>query len=234
MLNALSGIIRDVKDLVDEGIIVSRRVRWSMVRFANNEPTIANNWVTYETAIYIAKSRRYLTASLSVIDENIIRSKVQEMIKELSNIPEDEFYTPLTHGGKPSQLVGKYDSRVESDVDKLIDGLNEAIQASLSEGSQRNAGAMTFGVEERYYTDSTGLELEDKASFVTLTIRAFIDDITATSVSISNTLDGFKPKDAGIEAGRLVRMAKDLPEESVGNGRYNVVLGPLVSATYTV
>ncbi len=231
MLSELGSIVQSIKGSVDEGgVIVSRRVRWSMIRFANNEPTIANNWVTHETTIYIAKSRRYLTTSLSTADINVIKNRVQELIKELSNIPEDEFYVPLTHGEKPSQLIGKYDGRVEGEIDRLIDGLNEAIQASLNEGSQRNAGVMTFGVEERYYIDSTGLELEDKASFVTLTIRAFIDDLTATSVSISNTLDGFKPRDAGAEAGRLVRLSKDLPEESVGSGRYNVVLGPLVSA----
>ncbi|WP_054841901.1 TldD/PmbA family protein [Vulcanisaeta distributa] len=229
-LNELGGIIRDVRDLVDDAIIMYRRVRWSMIRFANNEPTIANNWVTHETTIYVAKSRRYLTASLSTSDINAIKNKIQELLRELNNMPEDEFYVPLTHGERPSRLIGKYDGRIEGETDKLIDGLNEAIQASLSEGSQRNAGAMTFGVEERYYTDNAGLELEDKASFVTLTIRAFIDDLTATSVSISNTLDGFKPKDAGVEAGRLVRIAKDLPEESVDSGRYNVVLGPLVSA----
>ncbi|WP_243665392.1 hypothetical protein [Vulcanisaeta sp. JCM 16159] len=215
MLSELDSIVHSIKGLVDEGVIVFRRVRWSMIRFANNEPTIANNWVTHETTIYIAKSRRYLTATLSTSDINSIKNKVQELLRELGNILEDELYVPLTHGERPSRLIGKYDSRIERETDRLIDGLNEAIQASLSEGSQRNAGAMTFGVEERYYTDSTGLELEDKTSFVTLTIRAFIDDLTATSVSISNTLDGFKPKDAGVEAGRLVRIAKDLPEESV-------------------
>jgi len=228
-LDDLSSIIRDVRSLIDDAIIIYRRIRWSMIRFANNEPTIANNWVTHETAIYIAKSKRYLTASLSIADINIIKNKVYELIKELSNIPEDEFYVPLTHGEKPSQLIGKYDNRIERETDKLIDGLNDAIQASLGEGSQRNAGAMTFGVEERYYVDSAGLELEDSASFVTLTIRAFIDDLTATSVSISNTLDGFKPRIAGVEAGHLVRLAKDLPEERVSSGKYNVVLGPLVS-----
>lgn len=236
MLSELGSIVQSIRGgSVDEGgVIVSRRVRWSMIRFANNEPTIANNWVTHETTIYIAKSRRYLTTSLSTADINVIRNRVQELIKELSSIPEDEFYVPLTHGEKPSQLIGKYDGRIEGDIDKLIDGLNEAIQASLNEGSQRNAGAMTFGIEERYYVDSAGLELEDKASFVTLTIRAFINDLTATSVSISNTLDGFKPRTAGTEAGHLVRLARDLPEESMGSGRYNVVLGPLVSAIYTV
>ncbi|BDR91500.1 TldD/PmbA family protein [Vulcanisaeta souniana] len=230
MLSELGNIVHSIKGLVDEGVIVSRRVRWSMIRLANNEPTIANNWVTHETTIYVAKSRKYLTASLSTADINAIKSRVQGLIKELSDIPEDEFYVPLVHGEKPNQLIGKYDSKVESEIDKLIDGLNEAIQASLSEGSQRNAGAMTFGIEERYYVDSTGLELEDKASFVTLTIRAFIDDLTATSVSISNTLNGFKPRTAGTEAGHLVSLAKDLPEESVSSGRYGAVLSPLVSA----
>ena len=230
MLSELGNIIHGIRELVDEGIIILRRVRWSMIRFANNEPTIANNWVTNETTIYIAKSKRYLTASLSTADINAIRGKIQELVKGLSNIPEDEFYVPLTHGERPNQLVGKYDSRIESETDKLVDGLNEAIQASLSEGSQRNAGAMTFGVGEVYYVDSLGLELEDRASFVTLTIRAFIDEVTATSVSISNTLDGFKPREAGSEAGRLVSLVKGLPEEGIDSGRYNVVMGPLVSA----
>ncbi|WP_252900487.1 hypothetical protein [Vulcanisaeta sp. JCM 14467] len=221
----LGNVIRGVRDLVDDAVIIYRRVRWSMIRFANNEPTIANSWITHETMMCVAKSRRYLTASLSTDDISTIKNKIQELIKELSNIPEDEFYVPLTHGERPNQLVGKYDSRIESETDKLVDGLNDAIQASLSEGSQRNAGAMTFGISEVYYVDSSGLELEDRASFVTLTIRAFINELTATSVSISNTLDGFKPREAGSEAGHLVRLVKDLPEESISSGRYNVVMG---------
>ena len=229
VLEVLNNAINGVKGLVDECIIIARNVRWSMIRFANNEPTIINNWLTQEVSLYVAKSRRYITASLTSINARDISNELQRMVKRLENLPEDELYTGLTHVGKPSQLPGSYDKNVEVDVGRIVDKLNNAINASLSEGSSRNAGALTFGVEERYYVDTTGLELEDKSSFVTLTIRAFLDDVSATSVSVSRTLSEFKPENAGREAGSLVALAKGLPEERIDNGRYDVLLGPLVA-----
>jgi hypothetical protein len=229
VLEVLNNAINGVKGLVNECIIIARNVRWSMIRFANNEPTIINNWLTQEVGLYVAKSRRYITASLTSINARDISNELQRMVKRLENLPEDELYTGLTHVGKPSQLPGSYDKNVEVDVGRIVDKLNNAINASLSEGSSRNAGALTFGVEERYYVDTTGLELEDKSSFVTLTIRAFLDDVSATSVSVSRTLSEFKPENAGREAGSLVALAKGLPEERIDNGRYDVLLGPLVA-----
>jgi hypothetical protein len=171
VLEVLNNAINGVKGLVDECIIIARNVRWSMIRFASNEPTIINNWLTQEVSLYVAKSRRYITASLTSINARDISNELQRMVKRLENLPEDELYTGLTHVSKPSQLPGSYDKNIEVDVGRIVDKLNNAINASLSEGSNRNAGALTFGVEERYYVDTTGLELEDKSSFVTLTIR---------------------------------------------------------------
>ncbi|MFB6470606.1 MAG: TldD/PmbA family protein [Vulcanisaeta sp. AZ3] len=230
LLGDLDGVIRGVSGLVDEAVIVARVFRWSMIRFANNEPTVVNNWVTSDSTVYLTKSRRFITTSLSSVRAEDLSRAIQESVKRLGGLPEDELYVPLTHVGRPRQLSGSYDPSIESSVDRVVDGLNEAIQASLSEGSVRNAGALTFGVEERFYVDSTGLELEDKSSFITLTIRAFADDVSATSVSVSRTLSDFKPRDAGRDAGFLVSLARGLPEGSVESGRYNVVLGPLVAA----
>ena len=230
IISDLGNVLRSVKNLVNDAIIIAKRTRWSMIRFANNEPTIINNWVSAETTIYVTKSRKYLTSTISTVKISDINNEIQNLVKRLDTVPqEDEFYVQLTHVGEVRRLQGSYDSRVEGDIDVFIDKLNDAIQASLNEGSQRNAGALTFGVEEKYYVDTTGLELEDKSSFVALTIRAFLNDVTATSVSISRGLDGFKPKDAGSEAGILVSMAKDLPEEKIENGRYDVILGPLIA-----
>ncbi len=215
---------------MDEVVVVVNRVDWHMIRFANNEPTIVNNWVQYTVDVYLSRGRRFITTSITSTNPSEVVNRVGEAIKQLNVTPEDPLFTPITHVGKPTmELPGSYDKRIEDALDPLIDKLNNAIQASISEGAERNAGALTYGVLSRYYLDHTGLELEGKYSFVTLTIRAFAGDSTATSTAVSRDLDGFRAEDAGREAGRLASLGKGLPVEDIEPGRYKVLLGPLVS-----
>lgn len=222
-------VINSLRSFVDDAVVIVNRINWHMVRFANNEPTIVNNWVQYSVDLYVAKSRKFLTTTITSIEPREVIDKATGLAKQLDSVPEDPFFMPLTHVGKVGELSGAYDGRVEGGLDILTDKLYGAIQASLAEGSERNAGALTFGVVSRYYVDSTDLELEGRYSFIALTIRAFSGDVSATSTAISRSIDNFKAEEAGREAGRMVSMGKGLPVEGIEPGRYNTLLSPLVS-----
>jgi len=224
-------VLKEVKGSVDECIVVSYETEWSMIRFANNEPTQFNNWLEYGAHMYMSKSKRVTTGSLVSGEPRDYVNKALDLIKALDRTPEDPMYVPLTHTGKPGSISGIHDPRVLESRDKFIDLLHESVEASLSEGAVRNAGALSFGVKRTHYVDTGGLELEFSESFISFTIRAFADsDVAATFTSVARSIDQFKPKVAAINAGSLVREARDLSLASIEPGDHDVILSPLVAA----
>ncbi|MFP3311865.1 MAG: TldD/PmbA family protein, partial [Caldivirga sp.] len=165
----------------DEAVVVVRVSKWRMLRFANNEPTVFNNWTDEWASVYLTKGRRAYTFSTSNLGEGVIKAKLNEAQSLIGGLSEDPDYVPITHQG-PVATWDSYDPRVEGAEDKVVDLVKEAIDASTSEGSVRNAGAFTYGVGEVSYSDHTGLNLRWRGTFFNLAIRAFHNDPELSSM----------------------------------------------------
>ena len=213
----------------DEAVAVVRVSRWRMLRFANNEPTVFNHWTDEWASVYLTKGRRTYTFSTSNLGEGVIKAKLNEAQSLIGGLSEDPDYVPITHQG-PVATWDSYDPRVEGAEDKVVDLVKEAIDASTSEGSVRNAGAFTYGVGEVSYSDHTGLNLRWRGTFFNLAIRAFHNDPELSSMEAltGRRLSDIDAGGLGSRVGLMLSMAVKLPKTSV-EGRFRVLMGPLVA-----
>ncbi|ABW02380.1 TldD/PmbA family protein [Caldivirga maquilingensis] len=213
----------------NEAVAVVRVSKWRMLRIANNEASVFNYWIDEWASVYLTKDRRIYTFHTSNLSEDAIKVKLNEALSVISRLNEDPEYVPVTHQGSVSTW-DSYDSSIEDAEEKVIDMVKEAIDASLSEGSVRNAGAFTYGVSESMYSDHTGLNLNWKGTFFNLAIRAFHNDPELSSMDAltGRRLSDIDAKGLGSRVGFMLSLASKLPKTSV-EGRFRVIMSPLVA-----
>ena len=213
----------------NEAIAVVRVSKWRMLRIANNEASVFNYWIDEWASVYLTKDKRIYTFHTSNLSEDVIKAKLNEASSIISRLNEDPEYVPLTHQG-PASTWDSYDPSVEDVEEKVIDMVKEAIDASLSEGAIRNAGAFTYGVSESNYSDHTGLNLSWRGTFFNLAIRAFHNDPELSSMDalIGRRLSDIDAKGLGSRVGFMLSLASKLPKTNV-EGRFKVIMSPLVA-----
>ncbi|WP_291767844.1 TldD/PmbA family protein [Caldivirga sp. UBA161] len=213
----------------NEAIAVVRVSKWRMLRIANNEASVFNYWIDEWASVYLTKDKRIYTFHTSNLSEDSIKAKLNEAASIIGRLSEDPEYVPVTHQGSASTW-DSYDPSVENAEEKVIDMVKEAVDASLSEGSVRNAGTFTYGVGESYYSDHTGLNLGWKGTYFNLAIRAFHNDPELSSMDAltGRRLSDIDAKGIGSRVGFMLSLASKLPKTSI-EGRFRIIMGPLVA-----
>ena len=213
----------------NEAVAVVRVSKWRMLRIANNEASVFNYWIDEWASVYLTKDKRVYTFSTSNLSENTIRAKLNDALSIIDRLNEDPEYVPITHHGSVSTW-DSYDPSVENAEEKVIDMVKESIDASLSEGSVRNAGTFTYGVGESTYSDHTGLKLSWKGTYFNLAMRAFHNDPELSSMDAltGRRLSDIDAKGLGSRVGYMLSLASKLPKTSI-EGRFRVIMSPLVA-----
>jgi len=231
-------MIKDVaKAIVSEGLklgaedvagIIRRSIK-KMVRFTNNKVTVIKEWREVRADFYLGYKRRVLTGSLSKVDLDTIRKAFSDLSKVAKYVTPLDEYVSLPRGPFEYGKIGEaFDDRVAK-LEGLTDYVEEAINSALEEGARRVAGVLNVSVDEKFLATSSGIEAEDKATNISITVRAFLDkERSGQGVSCSRTLDKFDPSYAGRRAGEVASMCKK--EVSADPGKYTVILDPLVVA----
>ncbi|MEM3713114.1 MAG: TldD/PmbA family protein [Thermoproteota archaeon] len=213
----------------EEAIVILRINERNSVRYANNEPTIAFSEAINTVTIYSSIGERSFLGSFENVSEEFIEKIVDDVITMTKNSPPSPYYAPIPKGPFNYRTGKKVERRVRRMDEQLVSYVSEAIGASRESGADRSAGIIYADHQEERLVSSTGLDLQEDSSSIILNHRAFASpEATGQWVSCSTTLRDFDPYDAGRRAGEIARMS--LNPEFVGEGVYDVYLGPLIFA----
>jgi PmbA protein len=217
-------LIRLLRGKAGEAAVVVRESEEYLIRFANDEVTVADSWRSYEAGVYLAKGRRVAVAGFSGSSEDILRQALS-LAEALDKYPEDPYYVPLSpRGPRPFPNAAR-----PFDLNKALDLVWEAIQAARAEGAERSAGALSYAVRSTHYADSLGNSMSYKDSAAVGVIRAFIGrDLAATWAAASRDYLSLGLKEAGARAASIAGAAKGLPLTRLENGNYRVLMSGLV------
>lgn len=217
-------LIRLLRGKVGEAAVVVRESEEHLIRFANDEVTVADSWRYYEASVYLAKDKRVAVAGFSGSPEDIIRQALS-LADAVDKYPEDPYYVPLSpRGPRPFP-----DSARPLDLDKALDLVWEAVQSARAEGAERSAGALSYATRSTHYADSLGNYMSYRDSAAVGVIRAFIGkDLSATWATASKDYLSLRLKEAGIRAASIASVAKGLPLTRLDNGNYRVLMSGLV------
>jgi PmbA protein len=215
---------------VDDAIALSAEGSDRMIRFANNSVTVVTQVEEAELTVYLAKDRRRAIASTSNLEQASVKRFVNDLYSSMKGLPESE-YVPLPDKATrhvPSPI--SYDKRLEEVGDELPELAKSAIAASLRAGGKRSAGVVEASKVSYAILTSTGTEGSDSRTSIKLNIRSFADrDASGQGLSCSSSLAGFRPEDAGSQAGHdAKKMVKASEPEA---GKYQVLMSPTVASS---
>ncbi|MEM1553461.1 MAG: TldD/PmbA family protein [Thermoproteota archaeon] len=213
----------------EEAIVILRTHERSSVRYANNEPTIALSEVINTVTIYSSIRERSFLGSFENVSEDFIEKIVDDVITMTKNSPPSPYYAPIPKGPFNYRIGKRVEGRIRRMDEQLISYVSEAVKASRESGAERSAGIIYADHQEERLVSSTGLDLQEESSSISLNHRAFASsEATGQWVSCSTTLRDFDPYDAGRRAGEIAR--KSLNPRFIEEGVYDVYMGPLIFA----
>ncbi|TFG23355.1 MAG: TldD/PmbA family protein [Promethearchaeota archaeon] len=214
---------------VIKGIIKSE----NQIRFSENNIDISKNWDDIKLILFLSKKRRTTEISISNLSPNVIENTINYCEKLLNVAKINRYYKRLPEGpfNYNSSIQDKiFDNKVANLDEKAIDLVENATEASLSQGAKRVAGSFFFGNSHYFLETSTNIEQNFKKTHLNFRIRAFAEDMYATGEALScstHLKKGFDAVGAGEEAGKICKMA--VGGKKGKPGIYNIIIYPKIS-----
>ncbi|MDW8034418.1 MAG: TldD/PmbA family protein, partial [Nitrososphaerota archaeon] len=213
----------------EEAIVILRINERNSVRYANNEPTVAFSETINIITIYSSIRERSFLGSFENVSEDSIEKIVDDVITMTKSSPPSKYYTPIPKGPFNYRIEKRVEKKIGRMDEQLVSYISEAIRASKESGAERSAGIICAEYQKEKFISSTGLNLQEDSSSISLNHRAFASpEATGQWVSCSRTLKDFDPYDAGKRAGEIARMS--LNSSFINEGVYDIYMGPLIFA----
>ncbi|MCS7132341.1 MAG: TldD/PmbA family protein [Aigarchaeota archaeon] len=199
------------------------------IKFANNEVVVAEEREEATVSIFVAIRERRAAISINNVALRNVEEAVKQAVRLAKMSQPADVYAPLPRG------PFKYDRRllraekIRGDPDRLIDAVEAAMNAALSEGAKRTAGNLIYSSGKSWLRTSGGAYGVAEDASIELSIRAFAsDEATGHLVSVAAREEDFKPEEAGRRAGELAKLALNPVEGEPGT--YEALLGPMTFA----
>jgi PmbA protein len=204
--------------------------RRRMVRFSNNSITVVKTWDVINPMLYLGFGRRSIASRLGDTSIGTIDETIAQMVPAAMALPETDFESHLPKGPfQYKQVEGLYDPSIPRLETELIDAVDTAINAALSEGAKRVSGVVSSYEWNKVVRTSAGAEASWKSTMIEIVVRSFAaDDASGQGVSVATRNADFDPDSAGREAGQMAKAA--LNPERGKDGKFNVVFGPSIFA----
>ena len=235
----------DVKDLVDSAVnhakdkvdaIIARGIlsKKSQIRFSQNTIDISKRWdaLTFQTFIVVDGAKTGFDER-AITSKDEMTSAIDDTISFTKRLPESMFYAGIEESVHDyPELKNCYDSKITDFMENSPEIVNQAINAAISEGAVRVAGALLLSEELTYFHSSYGPNGEGKKTKYDLNVRAFQEQLDYSGQGISCGTMPSSSKDDMIQAGT---QAGSLSKKAIGAkqgdpGTYDLVLSPTVAA----
>ncbi len=200
-----------------------------MVRFSNNEVTISNVFIEEYAEFYVAIKERRAITSTNIISSKSFKELVNNAVSIAKSAPPSDIYAPLPKGPfkYDKKLLDQRLGRVTHE--KLIDWVEEAINAALKEGAKRVAGSLIFTKEYRFLMTTEKVMAEHRKDNLEISVRAFLDgESSGQFAAASGSTEEFRPEEVGSKAGEIAKMAEN--PSPVEPGIYDAIISPMTLA----
>ncbi|NHJ12811.1 MAG: TldD/PmbA family protein [Candidatus Thorarchaeota archaeon] len=218
-----------------EGIIARGRMSsGSQIRFSQNAIDIGKRWEELKLELFvIIEGAQTGYGEQSVTSEEEARKTVESTIAFAKRLPESMLFAGVEQEVRSYRAIdGAYDPKID-DFTVLAPGfVNSAIDAAVSEGAKRVAGALRFSKELSFFRSSYGPEGSIKVSSFDINVRAFQEELDYSGQGLEcGTIPTRAEKGiiaAGAQAGRFSKEAVGAVQGTPGI--YDLVLSPTVGA----
>jgi len=198
-----------------------------MVKFANTQPSVVQEWKTAVANIYLSKGRKVFTGTFQLDKIGDTDKLLGEISLLVDRVSESELYAPLPQPGVKSGFYSRVDDKIVEamkDPSGLVELLLEA--SSREHSIDFTAGKIDLWKRRRHLTTSTGAQIVEESTGVETYIRSFKEDGSGQWGFASRVLDKSRIEEVALKASELAYESRG--RSSVEPGVYDVILSPLV------
>lgn len=216
--------------IVVHGIESSR----SQIRFSQSAIDINKRWRELKLEIFlILKGAQIGSIEQSVSNKDEVRDAINTTLEFTKILPESQFFAGIEESVREYAPVRRvFDEKIDEFTVQAPEIVNSAIDAAVTKGAKRVAGALRFGRKQEYFRSSYGPEGTFKSTSFDLNVRAFQDELDYSGQGLHcgtmPTKDEERMVEAGAQAGRLSKEA--IGAEQGEPGKYDLILSPTVAA----
>ncbi len=209
---------------VADGMSILSQESGSMFRFSRNRMTVANSLEEASMTIFIRHSAGSSAAQLADLRPESLERAVAEMV---ATLPEDDGEQRLPSG--PFSYLASNAVELELDGDGPVSMVLDAAEAARAEGAEQVAGTLSLSNSRISIRSTRGIDASALLPQAELSMRAFLDPLSSGhGLSVSDSLSGIDPIDAGREAGSLAVACSNVVD--CPPGEYEALLYPMVAA----
>ena len=206
----------------------------SQIRFSNSSIDINKRWegLTLEVLMVIQGSQIGM-GERSISGKKDVKALVTDTLEFSKQLPESMFFAGVEDSiSSYRELQGCYDDKIDTFAEQAPEIVNASIDAALSEGAKRVAGALRFGRDASYFKSSYGPEGSVKSTSFDLNLRAFQDELDYSGQGLECGTIPSSAEEALIAAGaKAGKLSKDAIGAKQGKpGTYDLILSPTVAA----
>ncbi len=194
----------------------------TQVRFSNSRIDTVNWWNERHVEVHVAVGKKVLTTDIRDLEN--ASQQVIRLVADARRAPDSKKYGGIA-SGRFRYARGRVDTRLAS-VEDPSKYVHEAIIGAESEGANNVGGTLFIRRLRTGIASSGGAFGEDDRVSADLSVRAFSQpEASGHAVSCATRLAGLKAREAGIEAGRLSRMAMNPIQGH--EGKTDLIIQPL-------
>jgi len=211
----------------DECAVLLNNVERSMVRIANNQVVVTQNWVSGRASLYLSAKERVFQLSFDTINIDHIERSIKELALGVDRAERSFLYAPLPDPDPNARpLEGGFDQKVYDMLEKPSEVSEILINTALSEGAERVAGVIDLGVEERCLITSKGFSRCERKTFFTSHLRSFVGEGSGHWGYGSRFYDAREVENVARRSAEYAKLSRT--QRSVEPGLYDMVLSPMV------
>lgn len=222
------------KEKIEGAIVRGSISTGSQIRFSQSSIDIGKRWKSFQLAFFfIIEGTKTGYSERFVTSEDEVRMAVDDTISFSKRLPDSMFFAGVESTiSEYRDMSANFDTKIDDFTERAPQIVNSAIDAAVSEGAKRVAGALKFSKTHSYFRSSYGPMGEAAHTEFDLNVRAFQE---ALDYSGQGLKCGTKPMnsekqmiEAGAQAGRLSKQAIGAKQGEPGT--YDVVMNPTVAA----
>jgi PmbA protein len=222
---------RIVKKALEAGFnecaVLLNNIERTMVRIANNQVVVTQNWVSGKASLYLSAKERVFQLSFDTINIDHIERTIKELALGIDRTERSFLYAPLPDPDPSARpLEGGFDQKVYDMLENPSEVSEILINTALGEGAERVAGVIDLGVEERCLITSKGFSRCERKTFFISHLRSFVSEGSGHWGYGSRFYDAREVEDVARRSAEYARLSRT--QRSVEPGLYDMVLSPMV------
>lgn len=211
----------------DEAVAVVTSSRRVMVKIANSEPTVLQQWTPIIVELYLTKDRRMFVGSYEPKSVEELLNGMDRMYTMALKVAESQIYAPLPEPTSIRYIGGLADNRVLKTMDEVEKMSEHVIEVAHRERIDSVAGMLQLSYMRTALVSSKGVQLSEDKTALQGYIRAFAEPDGSGQWCFTSTkydINGLEEM-ASIAARYAVDSRK---REDIEPGVYDIVFSPMV------